>query len=409
MNSKDLNLLNKLIDKNTKKEKNIYQLSPNSFSNNDIIKGIKVLLSKKITMGEITKKFEKEFAKFIGSKYALMVNSGSSANLLATFAMINPIKKNRLKTGDECLVPSLCWSTSLWPIVQAGLKPKFVDVDPETLNISLKDLEKKISRKTKAVMLVHVLGNSTNMKKLKKITNKYKIKIIEDTCESLGSKFNEKYLGSFGDFGTYSFYYSHQITAGEGGMIVCNDKNNYKIIHSLRSHGWDRGLNNNKNNFNFINSGFNLRPTEVSAAIGYNQFKKLNYFKRIRLENRKKIIFKLKKSKKWKNQFTFIEPIKGLEPSWFGLPILINKKYLNKKRKFLSFLNKNLIETRPIISGNFLNQPSIKLYKLNSKKEFFKGAQEIDNRGFFIGLHINKITEKQLKLLENKLLKIDEI
>ena len=409
MNSKNLNLLNKLIDKNTKKEKNIYQLSPNSFSNKDIIKGIKVLLSKKITMGEITKKFEKEFARFIGSKYALMVNSGSSANLLATFAMINPTKKNRLKTGDECLVPSLCWSTSLWPIVQAGLKPKFVDVDPKTLNISLKDLKKKISKKTKAIMLVHVLGNSTNMKKLKKITNKYKIKIIEDTCESLGSKFNGKYLGSFGDFGTYSFYYSHQITAGEGGMIICNDKNNYKIIHSLRSHGWDRGLNNNKNNFNFINSGFNLRPTEVSAAIGYNQFKKLNYFKKIRSENRKKIIIKLKKSKKWKNQFTFIEPIKGLEPSWFGLPILINKKYLNKKKKFLSFLNKNSIETRPIISGNFLNQPSIKLYKLNSKKEFFKGAQEIDNRGFFIGIHINKITEKQLKLLENKLLKIDEI
>jgi len=409
MNSKNLNLLNKLIDKNTNKEKNIYQLSPNSFSNKDIIKGIKVLLSKRITMGEITKKFEREFAKFIGSKYALMVNSGSSANLLATFAMINPIKKNRLKTGDECLVPSLCWSTSLWPIVQAGLKPKFVDVDPETLNISLKDLEKKISKKTKAIMLVHVLGNAANMKKIKNITNKYKIRIIEDTCESLGSKFNGKYLGSFGDFGTYSFYYSHQITAGEGGMIICNDKKNYKIIHSLRSHGWDRGLNNNKNNFNFINSGFNLRPTEVSAAIGYNQFKKLNYFKRIRSENRKKIIFKLKQSKKWKNQFTFIEPIKGLEPSWFGLPVLINKKYLSKKRKFLSYLNKNFIETRPIISGNFLNQPSIKLYKLNSKKEFFKGAQEIDNRGFFIGIHVNKITEKQLKLLENKLLKIDEI
>ena len=409
MKNKDLNILNKLIDKSTKKEKNIYQLSPNSFSNKDVVEGIKVLLSKKITMGEITKKFQREFAKFIGSKYALMVNSGSSANLLATFAMINPMKKNRLKTGDECLVPSLCWSTSLWPIVQAGLKPKFVDVDPETLNISLKDLEKKISKKTKAIMLVHVLGNSTNMKKLKVITNKYKIKIIEDTCESLGSKFNGKYLGSFGEYGTYSFYYSHQITAGEGGMIICNDKKNYKIIHSLRSHGWDRGLNNNKNNFNFINSGFNLRPTEISAAIGYNQFKRLNYFKTIRSKNRKKIISKLKKSKKWKNQFTFIEPIKGLEPSWFGLPILINKKYLNKKKKFLSYLNKNYIETRPIISGNFLNQPSIKLYKLNSKKEFFKGAQEIDKRGFFIGIHVNRITEKQLKLLENKLLKIDEI
>ena len=130
-------------------------------------------------------------------------------------------------------------------------------------------------------MLVHVLGNSTNMKKLKKITNKYKIKIIEDTCESLGSKFNGKYLGSFGDIGTYSFYYSHQITSGEGGMIVCNSKKNYRIIHALRSHGWDRGLSSNNNGFNFINSGFNLRPTDIAASIGSSQFKKLNYFKKI--------------------------------------------------------------------------------------------------------------------------------
>ena len=152
MLKKDYQYLNNLIDKNKKKEKNIYQLSPNSFSNKDMIEGIKVLLSKKITMSKIAKKFEKKFAKFIGTKYALMVNSGSSANLLATFAMVNPIKKNKLKPGDECLIPSLCWSTSLWPIVQAGLKPKFVDVDPMTLNISIKDLKKKINKKTKAIM-----------------------------------------------------------------------------------------------------------------------------------------------------------------------------------------------------------------------------------------------------------------
>ena len=285
MNINDKKFLENLISKYSKKnlsKKITYPLIDEAFSSVDICKGIEVLLSGQLTMSEITREFEYEFAKYIGAKYALMVNSGSSANLISAFALVNPRKNNFLKRGDEFLIPVLCWSTSLWPIVQAGLKPKFVDVDPETLNISLKDLEKKISRKTKAVMLVHVLGNSTNMKKLKKITNKYKIKIIEDTCESLGSKFNGKYLGSFGDFGTYSFYYSHQITAGEGGMIICNDKNNYKIIHSLRAHGWDRGLNNNKKNFNFINSGFNLRPTEVSAAIGYNQFKKLNYFKRIR-------------------------------------------------------------------------------------------------------------------------------
>lgn len=409
MNKKDFNYLNKLIDKNSKKEKNVYQLSPNSFSNKDMIEGIKVLLSKKVTMSEVTKKFEREFAKFVGSKYALMVNSGSSANLLATFAMINPMKKGRLKIGDECLIPALCWSTSLWPIIQAGLKPKFVDVDPKTLNISLDDLKNKISKRTKAILAVHILGNSPDMGKFIKIIKKNKIKLIEDTCESLGTKFKNKYLGTFGEFGTFSFYYSHQITSGEGGMITCNDIKNYKIIHSLRSHGWDRGLNNNKKNFNFINSGFNLRPTEVSAAIGYNQFKKLNTFKKIRSINRKKIIDKIKKSKKWDNQFTFIEFDKKVEPSWFGLPILINKKYINKKKKFLSYLNRNGIETRPIISGNFLNQPSVKLYKLNPNKKKFNGAQEIENRGFFIGIHVTRITDKELNLLENKFLKITEI
>ena len=401
--------IKKLIKKEQVKSKFTYSLSPNSFSDEDIIKGIEVLLTKKITMSSITKKFEKEFAKYIGSKYALMVNSGSSANLLATFALINPLNKKKLKKGDECLIPSLCWSTSLWPIVQAGLIPKFVDIDPLTLNISIDDLKKKINKKTKAIMGVHILGNSANMDELMKIIKKNKLYLIEDTCESLGSTFNKKYLGSFGDFGTFSFYYSHQITAGEGGMIVCNDKKNYEIIHTLRAHGWDRGLKNNKNNFNFINSGFNLRPLEISAAIGFNQFKRLNQFKKTRFDNRVKIINRLKRSKYWKDQFSFIDPIKKLDPSWFGLPILINENLKWKKNKFLAYLNKNGIETRPIISGNFLNQPSIKLYKLNAKKELFKNAQNIEDRGFFIGIHVEPISNTKLDLLEKKLLKINEI
>ncbi len=143
MKLKEKKYLNKLINKYEKKDSSKYLLSPNSFSNEDIISGIKILLTKRITMSQITKKFEQEFAKYMGAKYALMVNSGSSANLLSTFALINPLKKNRLKKGDECLVPSLCWSTSLWPIVQAGLVPKFVDVSLDTLNISIKDIKKK--------------------------------------------------------------------------------------------------------------------------------------------------------------------------------------------------------------------------------------------------------------------------
>ena len=409
MKLKEKKYLNKLIDKYSIKDSNKYLLSPNSFSNEDIISGIQILLSKKVTMSNLTKKFEYEFAKYIGSKYALMVNSGSSANLLATFALINPLKKNRLKRGDEFLIPSLCWSTSLWPIVQAGLVPKFVDVLPSTLNVSIDEINKKINKKTKAIMAVHVLGNSTNMDMLKSIVGKKKLYLIEDTCESLGSKYGNKFLGSFGNFGTFSFYYSHQITSGEGGMVICNDKNDYNIIHSLRAHGWDRGLKNNKSNFNFINSGFNVRPSEISAAIGYSQFKRLNKFKKIRLENRKKIITSLKNSSNWKNQFTFIEADKKLQPSWFGLPILINKEFLPKKKKFIDYLNKNGIETRPIISGNFVNQKSVKLYNLNPDKNKFKGAQEIEDRGFFIGIHLNLISDKKLSFIKDKLLKINEV
>ncbi len=387
-----------------------YPLAGDMFETDDLMSGLKVLLSGRLTMSHITKKFEKEFAKFVGSKYALMVNSGSSANLLAFFCLINPKAKSKLKPGDECLIPSICWSTSLWPIVQSGLKPRFVDVDVNNLNMSLKDLKKKISKKTKAILAVHILGNAVNMTELQKISKKYNLQIIEDTCESLGSKFKNKSLGTFGRFGTFSFYVSHQITSGEGGMIICNDKKDYEILHSLRAHGWDRGLNKKNNkNFNFINSGFNLRPMDLTASIGLSQLRKLNRFKKNRSFNRNIILKKLVQSKKWKNQFQFIEPIKYLNPSWFGLPILLNGRYAKIKNRFLKYLNYNKIETRPIISGNFLNQPSIKLYNLNKKKEKFRFAQDIDKRGFFIGLPTEKIDSEKLNYLTDKLLKIDNL
>mgnify|MGYP001486052510 FL=1 len=387
-----------------------YPLVEYPFSKEDINSGRKILsFGKFITMNKITKEFERKFAKYIGSKYALMVNSGSSANLLALFALINPMFKGKLKSNDECLIPAICWSTSLWPIIQAGLKPKFVDVNLETFNIDLNDLKKKITKKTKAVLTVHVLGNSTNMDELKKIIKKNNLTLIEDTCESLGSKYKSKFLGSFGRFGTFSFYVSHQISAGEGGMIVCDNYEDYKIIHSLRAHGWDRGLNKNPNNFNFINSGFNLRPMDVTAAIGLNQFKRMNKMINTRSSNRKKIIDSLKKSKKWTNQLDFLKPIKKLTPSWFGLPILINKKFIRNKNKYLNYLKKNGIETRPIISGNFLNQPAAKLYKLKKGNNFFKNADEIEKRGFFIGLHTQKINQSTIKLLTNKLLMVNKL
>ena len=408
------------------KKKYIYELLENGFSKKDIEIGKKVLSSKRITMASHTREFEKDFAKKIGAKYALMVNSGSSANLLATFAAGNPLRKKSFKRGDEVLVPALCWSTSLWPLVQFGLRPVFVDVDIKTLNMNINDLKKKITKRTKALMLINVLGISSDLFLIKKIAQKKNLIIIEDNCESLGSKLRNKHLGTFGDFGTFSFYYSHQITSGEGGMVVCSNKDDYNILFALRSHGWlggtrfynrDLKLYNEyaKKNPNldpryiFINSGFNLRPTDIQGAIAHNQFKRLTKLKSQRNINRNLIINEIQSSKKWDNQFKFIEIPKNIEPSWMGFPILLSKKFKKKKKKFMDYLDLKGIETRPIISGNFLNHPAAKLYNLNKDKKTFKNAQEIQDLGFLIGLHTRRINKIKLKLIHDSFFKIDTI
>jgi CDP-6-deoxy-D-xylo-4-hexulose-3-dehydrase len=385
--------------------KYIYPLIENPFSDDDIIKGINVLKSKQLTLSKETKNFEKEFTIKLKSKYSLMVNSGSSANLLALQCLINPYRKNRLMKGDEIIIPTLCWSTSLWPIVQSNLKPVFVDINPNTLNIDEQQLEKKITHKTKAILLVNVLGNSCDMNKIMKIKKKYNLILIEDNCESLGSKYKNKYLGTYGDFSSFSFYSSHQISSGEGGMICCKDKNDYNIIKSLRSHGWSRGTSfenevykKNKfldKRFIFFNSGYNLRPTEVSAAIGHNQFKRMDKLIKIRNFNRKKIINSLLNNSYLKNKIDFYYENKFVNPSWFGLSIKILIKNFNKK-KIIKKLENNGIETRPIISGNFADQPAAKLYGISLNQKF-PNTDKVYNSSFFIGLPTKQINNNFLK------------
>ena len=401
------NLVNNFSKKQIEKVNN-YPLLEKGFTSEDIMRGIEVLLSRKLTMSDITKKFENKFSNYVGSKYALMVNSGSSANLLSAFALVNPKKKKRLKPGDKFIIPAICWSTSLWPLVQCGLKPEFIDVDRSNYCLDVNLLNK--STKAKAIMNIHILGNSTNMDKLNNFIKSKNMYMIEDTCEALGSKFKSKHLGTFGDFGTYSFYYSHQITSGEGGMIVCKTKEDYELIHTMRAHGWDRGLRNSKkNNFNFINSGFNLRPMDLTAAIGLSQLKRLSKMIKSRSKNRKLIINNIKKSELWDNQFSFFNPNENVKPSWFGLPFLINQKFINKKEKFMKYLNSSGIETRPILSGNFLNQPSCKLYNFKFDKKNFKSSQDIEDRGFFIGLPTSDMTVRKINFLIQKLLKIKDL
>ncbi len=383
-----------------------YPLVDNPYRKKDIDKAIGVLKSFKITSGIKTINFQNFFKKKIKVNNALMVNSGSSANLLALQCLINPYRKKRLKRGDEILIPSLCWSTSLWPIIQSGLKPKFVDIEKNTLNIDLKDLKSKITKKTKGILVIHVLGNSTNMNELMKIKKKHNLYLIEDTCESLGTKFRNKYLGSFGEFSSFSFYSSHQISSGEGGMICCKHQEDFEILKALRAHGWSRGLKNEKKiskqnkhldkRFIFYNSGFNVRSTDVAASIGLSQFKDLDKFIKIRNINRKKIINQLDKSKKIRNKIIVIKENDGVKASWFGIPIILSKK-INKKLFIKNIENKG-IETRPIISGNFLKQPSIKKYKLKTKSKM-KNADYINNFGFFIGLPTKTVSTLTIKKL----------
>jgi dTDP-4-amino-4,6-dideoxygalactose transaminase len=398
-----------------KKKKYIYPLLDKGLSKKDLNEGIKVLKSGNITMGLKTKKFENLFKKKLKTNYALMVNSGSSANLLAAFASCNPLRKNRFKQGDQALIQALCWPTSLWPLVQTGLKINFIDVDPLTLNVSAEDLIKKVTNKTKLILIINVLGMSPDIKKIRDFCKRKKIILIEDNCESLGARYKNKYLGSFGDFGTFSFFYSHQITSGEGGMIVCKNKDDYEILKALRSHGWSRDENVTKKypkldpRYVFINSGFNLRPTDIQAAIGISQFKKLDKFKRIRTNNRNKIIKALKESPKWKNQFKFIKVPKNISPSYMVFPILLNSNYKNKKEKFINYIESRGLETRPVISGSFVNQPSSKLFNLNINNDKFEGAEEVQKLGFVIGLHTKDINKEKISFLKKTLLSIDDI
>ncbi len=385
-----------------------YPLTTNTINNEDKKLAIEVIKSGKITRGYFNKSVEKYFSKKF-NRYALLVNSGSSANLLALSLLTNNKGRYNLNKSDEVIIPTLCWSTSLYPIIQTGLKPVFVDVDINTLNLDLEKLEKKITKKTKAIMLIHALGNCTNMSLLMKIVKKYNLILIEDTCEALGSKFNNKYLGSYGSISSFSFYFSHHITSGEGGLVLCKNYKDYKVLLSLRAHGWSREIDKLERNkskgfnklFNFINLGFNLRLTDIQAALLFNQVKKIDKFRKNRLYNYNLINKIFKKDKFLNDNINFIVNFKNAEISWFNFPIIL-KKLKNKKRdEICEKLYKLGIETRPIISGDFSKQKIIKEKFKSLTKSKFLNADKIHTSGFMLGISSKKIDSKVIIRLAN--------
>jgi CDP-6-deoxy-D-xylo-4-hexulose-3-dehydrase len=381
-----------------------YNLASYSWDNKEIDAVQKILKTKNFTMGKCVKKFEKIFSKFINCKYALMVNSGSSANLLATAALFF-IRKNKLRIDDEIIVPAVSWSTSFAPLQQYGLKLKFVDIDLETLNYNLSELSRAINKNTKAILLVSILGNPNDYAEIKKLLKNKNIYIIEDNAEALGSEYNGKIIGNFADISTYSTFFSHHISTIEGGVICTNNKELYQIILSLRAHGWLRNLPKknlvcNKTGNEFIDSysfalpGYNVRPSEINGAIGVEQMKKIKNFLRARRENAE--FFKKTFSKT--KDFLIQKNISN--SSWFGFSIIIKNKKI-KRNEIIKILKKNKISCRPIVAGNFLKNKVIKFFKY-SKVSKMKNANYIHDNGFFVGNHHYKI-HRQIKYLHNLL------
>ena len=393
----------------------MHYLTNSTLTSKDINLAIKVIKSQKITKGKYTELVENAFKRKLG-RYSIFVNSGSSANLLAFSLLINKYRNNKiLKSGDEVLIPTLCWSTSLYPIIQCGLKPVFVDVEKDTLNISLQDLKNKITPKTRCIMLVHALGNCTDMSKLQRICKKNKLILVEDTCEALGSKFNKKYLGTFGELSTFSFYFSHHITSGEGGLITCKSYSDYKILLSLRAHGWSRDIDSIKqkrkntfySQFNFINIGYNLRATDIQAALLINQIPKIDSFRINRKYNFNLLRKNLIKDSFIRKNIQLPSSYKKADISWFGFPILIENNLVKYRDKIAIELTECGIETRPIISGDFTNQKIFKKYKFFNKNSLnLKNSVSIDKSGFFIGNYSYKINKITAKKIINKLLEI---
>ncbi len=345
----------------------------------------------KFTMGEKVKTFEDNFASYFGSRYAVMVNSGSSANLIMV-AALRYIQDSKLKLnpGDEVIVPAISWSTTYYPLYQYGLHLKFVDVDSLTLNYDLLALSDAISDKTRAIMVVNLLGNPNDFDEIERLTANKNIILIEDNCESLGAEFKGNTTGTFGVMGSFSFFYSHHISTMEGGMVLTNNEELYYLMLSIRSHGWTREIpkkhslldsserDSFANSFNFILPGYNLRPLEMSGAIGIEQLKKLPSI----IEERRKngALFQSKMAEHPK----FIIQQEIGESSWFGFSLILRKEFENQ-REFVANQLKNLgFECRPIVAGNFVKNKVIDYFDYEVHSEL-KNADYIDRNGLFIG------------------------
>ncbi|EFJ8620609.1 DegT/DnrJ/EryC1/StrS family aminotransferase, partial [Escherichia coli] len=369
-----------------------YPLASNTWDEYEYAAIQSVIDSKMFTMGKKVELYEKNFADLFGSKYAVMVSSGSTANLLMIAALFFT-NKPKLKRGDEIIVPAVSWSTTYYPLQQYGLKVKFVDINKETLNIDIDSLKNAISDKTKAILTVNLLGNPNDFAKINEVINNRDIILLEDNCESMGAVFQNKQAGTFGVMGTFSSFYSHHIATMEGGCVVTDDEELYHVLLCLRAHGWTRNLPKEnmvtgtksddifEESFKFVLPGYNVRPLEMSGAIGIEQLKKLPGFISTRRSNAQYFVDKFKD-----HPFLDIQKEVG-ESSWFGFSFVIKEGAAIERKSLVNNLISAGIECRPIVTGNFLKNERVLSYFDYSVHDTVANAEYIDKNGFFVGNH----------------------
>ena len=381
----------------------IYPLASTTWDSEEVQVATMVLERNQLTMGSEVKKFEADFAAYIGTKYAVMFNSGSSANL-GMLVALRYVQNSPVSEGDEVIVPAVSWSTTYYPVNQAGLTLKFVDVDLKTLNMDVELVEKAIGPRTKAILAVNLLGNPADLIKLRELAIKHDLVLLEDNCESLGAELEGQKAGSFGLAGTYSFFFSHHICTMEGGMVTTNSKELAETLISIRAHGWTRGLENensvhNKSDnewddlFRFVLPGYNLRPIELSGAIGQVQLRKFPGFLDWRRRNARVFIDLVG------NREELIVQKEIGQSSWFGFSFILAGKLVGKRAELLAHFSKHGIETRPIVAGNFTVNPVMKHLK-HIPLATFPNAEMLHNKGFFIGNHQSDFASELKKVFE---------
>lgn len=374
-----------------------FPLASSTWGAEELAAMAEVIASGQFTMGTQVSAFEADFAQFAGSRHCVMVNSGSSANLLmiaALFYTSNP--KLRLKRGDEVIVPAVSWATTYSPLYQYGLKLKFVDVDLQTLNLDLQQLRGAITERTRAILAVNLLGNPNDFNAISALTEGRDIVLLEDNCESMGATFEGRQAGTFGAMGSFSTFFSHHISTMEGGMVVTDDEELFHIMLSLRAHGWTRNLPKQNHvcgtkgddpfeeAFRFVLPGYNLRPLELSGAVGVQQVKKLPSMIAARRANAQAL-----QDAMAAHPFLMMQQEIGCS-SWFGFSLLIRPGVERRRKELLVALREAGFECRPIVAGNFAKNPVVQYFD-HSIHGVLQNASYVDSHGLYVGNHAHGI------------------